>query len=51
MVLVSRVEFWFGLVCSFTPQSTAMVMLGRSVHLTTQQPFLNESALTVEIIS
>ena len=31
-------SFWFGLVCCFTPQSTAMVMSGRSVHLTTLFP-------------
>ena len=52
--LVSGVKFWFGLACCFTSQSTAMVMLGQSVHLTTRQP-LNESAegrsMTVEIIS
>ena len=27
--------FWFGLVCCFTSQSTAMVMMRCSVHLTT----------------
>ena len=30
-----RVYSVFGLVCCFTSQSTAMVMLGQSVHLTT----------------
>ena len=55
---------WVCLFCCFTSQSTAMVMVGRSVQLTTlfphfacnwQQPFLNDSAegrrMTLEIIS